>query len=76
MPTSHRTNDYTTPSLALTNGSTFGELLFNIRLPSFDRVFDLLITFVRIFVRSYLASCVCITEFVRTFEGTFESSFV
>ena len=23
MPTTHRTNDYTTPSLALTNGSTF-----------------------------------------------------
>ena len=27
MPTTHRTNDYTTFSLALTNGSTFGELL-------------------------------------------------
>jgi len=27
MPTTHRTNDYTTPSLALTNGSTFGDLL-------------------------------------------------
>jgi len=27
MPTTHRTNDHTTHSLALTNGSTFGELL-------------------------------------------------
>ena len=26
MPTPQRTNDYTTPSLALTNGSTFGDL--------------------------------------------------
>jgi len=31
MPTTHRTNDYATPSLALTNGSTFGELLLFIR---------------------------------------------
>ena len=27
MPPTHRTNDHTTQSLALTNGSTFGELL-------------------------------------------------
>ena len=36
MPTTQRTNDYTTPSLAHTNGSTFGDLLllllFNINL--------------------------------------------
>ena len=28
MPTTHRTNDYTTPSLALTNGSTFGDFYY------------------------------------------------
>ena len=27
MPTTQRTNDYNTPSIALTNGSTFGDLL-------------------------------------------------
>ena len=32
MPTTHRTNDHTTQSLALTNGSTFGEL-FGIAMP-------------------------------------------
>ena len=32
MPTTHRTNDHTTHSLALTNGSTFGEL-FGIAMP-------------------------------------------
>ena len=30
MPTTHRTYDYTTPSLALTNGSTFGVSLLTI----------------------------------------------
>jgi len=28
MPTTQRTNDYTTPSLALTNGSTFGDFYY------------------------------------------------
>ena len=38
MPTTHRTNDYTTPSLALTNGSTFGDLLLSPGCPHLPEI--------------------------------------
>jgi len=76
MPTTHRTNDHTTHSLALTNGSTFGELLL---LPSLLLLFVLFITN----ERRYLLPCISILllhipdssiylfNFIRSFIHTF-----
>ena len=55
MPTTHRTNDYTTPSLALTNGSTFGDfyyyysILLHIQLTNIYIIPSYIIKYVRKF---------------------------